>query len=268
VKDIFVSEYFSGAALYGDDFDEPAIARWYLREQQGYYDLAQTYAKYAYSYHALNRFQSYRHLTGRYHCCLAMGCARGDDVAPLAPIVDRFVAIEPAEQWWSTHINGTAAEYWKPSVCGEIPMPGDSFDLVVCIETLHHIPNASHVLGEMARVLRRGGTMILREPICTMGDWRAPRRGLTPNERGFPPGWFDSQVPSLGLRVLRKRYCSFPLTTRLARFLCLGPAYNNRLLVRLDSVLSWLTKWNLHYHRDSIARKIAPTDVAYILQKV
>lgn len=268
MNDVSGSEFFSGAALYGDDLDEPGIRKWYRQEEQGYYCLTQTYGRYTYSYRALNEFQSYRHLTGRYSCCLAMGCAGGDDVAPLAPLVDRFVAIEPAEQWWRARINGTLAEYRKPSILGDIPMPEGSVDLVVCLETLHHIPNASHVLGEMARVLRPGGRMILREPVCTMGDWRVPRRGLTPNERGFPPAWFDSRMPLLGLRILRKRYCSFPLTTRLARFLHLGPAYNNRLLVRLDSVLSGLTKWNLHYHRDSIAKKIAPTDVAYILQKV
>jgi hypothetical protein len=110
--------------------------------------------------------------------------------------------------------------------------------------------------------------MILREPVCTLGDWRTPRRGLTSNERGFPPTWFDGKMSALRLRIVRKRYCSFPLTSRLARLLHLEPGYNNRSLVRLDSWLSWLTKWNLHYHRDSIFKKIAPTDVAYILEKL
>jgi 2-polyprenyl-3-methyl-5-hydroxy-6-metoxy-1,4-benzoquinol methylase len=263
-----MSDYFSGALLYGDDLDEPGIRQWYEQEEHGYYALAQTYSNYAYSYHALNRFQSYRFLTARYHCCLALGCATGDDIGPLAPLVDRFVAIEPAERWWSTQINGTPVEYRKPSILGDISMPRASVDLVVCLEALHHIPNASYVLSEMARVLRPGGQMILREPICTMGDWRMPRRGLTPNERGFPPAWLDAQTRLAGLRVLRKRYCSFPLTTRLARLFHLEPAYNHAGLVRLDALLSWLTKWNLHYHRDSFFKKIAPLDAAYILQKL
>jgi SAM-dependent methyltransferase len=267
-----MSEWFSGASLYGDDFDEAGLERWYQQEEHGYFELTRADARagggYVYSYHALNAFQSYRFLNGRYRRCLALGCAKGDDVAPMAPQVERFLAIEPAEQWWSDQINGTPAEYRKPSLRGDIAIPAESIDLVICIEALHHIPNASHILSEMARVLSPSGQMILREPICTMGDWRTSRRGLTPNERGFPPAWFDQRIAGLGLRIVRKRHCSFPLTTRLARFLHLEPAYNSRFLVRLDSWFSWLTKWNLHYHRDSIFKKIAPTDVAYIFEKL
>jgi SAM-dependent methyltransferase len=264
----FEQTYFSGGALYGDDFDEARIRSWHQQEEHGYYALAQSYKKYVYAYRALNEYQSFRYLRSHYACCLAMGCAAGDDVAPLAPRVDRFIAIEPAEQWWSEQIQGTPAEYRKPSISGEIPMEDGAADLVVCLAVLHHVPNASRVLSELARVLRSGGQMVLREPISTMGDWRKPRRGLTPNERGFPPHWFDAQIPSLGLRVVRRSHTNFPLIPRLARVLGMEPAYNHAGLVRLDAMASWLTRWNLHYHRDSIFKKFAPIDVAYILEKI
>jgi hypothetical protein len=129
----FETLYFSGAALYGDDIDEDAIRRWYAEEEYGYYDLVKTYDSSLYSYHALNEFHAYRFLRRRYECCVAMGCARGDDVAPLADRVDHFVAIEPAEQWWSQEIGGRPARYLKPSVLGDLPMATASADLVVCL---------------------------------------------------------------------------------------------------------------------------------------
>ena len=263
----FEARYLSGAALYGDDFDEAAIQHWYGEEEHGYYELVKTYGGYVYGYHALNQYHAYRFLQGRYECCVAMGCARGDDVAPLANRVDRFVAIEPVEQWWSPEIGGRPARYVKPSVFGDIPMAARSADLVVCLGVLHHIPNASHVFSEMARVLRPGGKMVVREPVCTMGDWRRPRRGLTRNERGFPPGWFETRSGAHGLRIERASHCCFPLTTRLAAILGVRAAYNDRRLVRLDALMSGLTRWNLHYHRDSIPKKIAPIDMAFLFEK-
>lgn len=263
----FEKTFFSGERLFGDDFDPDAIRLWYAEEENGYFDLTQTYGQYVYGYHALNAFHAYRFLGSHYRACLAYGCARGDDVAPLAARVARFIALEPAEQWWSNSIAGTPAQYLKPSPNGNIPLANASVDLIVCLGVLHHIPNASHVFSEMVRVLSPGGHLVLREPICTMGDWRRPRRGLTRNERGFPPRWMEARAAAGGLQVLRKAHCVFPLTTRLARALRVEPAFNRRPLVRLDALFSFLFRWNLHYHRDSLLKKIAPIDIYYIFGK-
>src|ERR1039458_3867801 len=91
-----VARFFDGSSLYGDDLDADAIRGWYEQEAHGYYDLTTSYEKYEYGYHALNRFHAYRFLTHRtFNRCLALGCARGDDVSPLAPSVREFIAVEP-----------------------------------------------------------------------------------------------------------------------------------------------------------------------------
>jgi len=100
---------------------------------------------------------------------------------------------------------------------GDIPMRGESADLVICLGVLHHIPNVSHVFAEMARVLRPVAKMVVREPICSMGDWRRPRRGLTRNERGIPSGWNRVTSQIHGLKTLRASPCHFPLTDRVAK---------------------------------------------------
>lgn len=50
--------------------------------------------------------------------------------------------------------------------CGaeRLPFPDESFDLVLCRDVLHHLPEREPALREMARVCRRGGRMIIIEP--------------------------------------------------------------------------------------------------------
>lgn len=266
-EESFENVYFSGARLYGDDFCGPEITKWFQQEEYSYFSLAQSYKKYVYPYHALNFFHAFRFLNNSYEQCLAFGCAKGDDVAPLAARVERFVAVEPAEKWWSEEISGKPAQYLKPLPTGDLPLAEASVDLLVCSAVLHHIPNVTHVLSEFARVLRPKGHLVLREPISTMGDWREPRRGLTANERGFPPGWIESRAELLGLQLVRRRYCMFPLIPRFERLLRLSPVYNSTLFVLLDYVLSLSTKWNLHYHRDSVWKKMAPGQAFWTFEK-
>ena len=56
----------------------------------------------------------------------------------------------------------------SPDVIGsamEIPLPDNAYDTVVCTEVLEHVPNPSKALGEMYRVLKPGGSMILSTPM-------------------------------------------------------------------------------------------------------
>ncbi|MBX6321656.1 MAG: methyltransferase domain-containing protein [Rhodospirillaceae bacterium] len=263
----FEERYFSGREVYGEDLDPAAVARWYREEEEGYYAITQARSAYEYADHALNEFYAYRFLRGRrFDCCLAVGCARGDDVAPLAGQVGRFLAIEPVREWWSDSIAGTPARFLKPRT-GDLPVESEAADLAVCLGVLHHIPNAGHVIGEVARVLRPGGLFVLREPIQTLGDWRGPRRGLTRNERGFPLSWLDRRLAEAGFRPLRRTLCRFPLIPRVARLLGLRTPYNRRWLVAADRLASAATAWNLHYHRDTLLKKLAPGAVFYLLER-
>jgi SAM-dependent methyltransferase len=45
-----------------------------------------------------------------------------------------------------------------------LPFPDDTFDRVICSEVLEHIPDDVDAMRELARVLRRGGTMAITVP--------------------------------------------------------------------------------------------------------
>lgn len=265
----------SGRALYGDSFSPDQIREWYDSEVTGYFDLLADHYKvtdadnnYDYEYDALNRFHAIGRLLDRqFDTCLALGCAAGDDIAPLAPSVHRFIAVEPAEKWWHGDIGGQPAIYLKPSAIGDLELDSSTVDLATSFGVLHHIPNVSHVIGEIARVLKPLGLFILREPISSMGDWRKARAGLTANERGLPVEWFESSVRAIGFKILTRHLCMFGPLTTLAKKLGISSPFARMPMVKLDWLVSEAFRWNACYWRDTFIKKLAPSSAFWILQR-
>ena len=268
-------EEISGRCLYGDNFSSDQIREWYDSEVTGYFDLLSDHYKvtdadneYTYEYDALNQFHAIGGLLNRqFDTCVALGCAAGDDIAPLAPAVQRFIAIEPAEKWWHNEIGGKPAKYMRPSAIGDIELESGTVDLATSFGVLHHIPNVSHVVGEIARVLKPGGLFVLREPISSMGDWRKARVGLTANERGLPMQWFESLARRTGFKIMARHACMFgPLSAIIRKFGVSSP-FDRMPLVKLDWLLSEAFRWNSRYWRDTFSKKLAPSSAFWILER-
>jgi SAM-dependent methyltransferase len=169
---------------------------------------------------------------------LALGCAAGDDIAPLAAVVQRFIAIEPAEKWWHDDIGGKPASYMSPSAIGDIKVDSATVDLATSFGVLHHIPNVSHVVGEVARALKPGGLFVLREPISSLGDWRKARAGLTANERGLPIEWFESLARRTGFKILARHACKFGPLSAITKKLGISMPFAKMPIVKLDWLMS------------------------------
>jgi SAM-dependent methyltransferase len=264
--------YFSGEKLYGDDFSPEQISRWYEEESEGYANLGnKDLSSYVYPYHALNRIHGFRHLKGieRFDQVLGFGSAWGHEFEPLIGRISHLTIIDPSENMVSEQIGPIRPSYVKPRVDGTLAFPDNSFDLATCFGTLHHIPNVSYVLGEILRVLKTGGTLLLREPIISFGNWNHPRPGLTKNERGIPVSHFEKIFNEHPVTVIHRSHC-FTMTYQLQLLLkgvLKKPLHSYGAYVHFDRFLSSLLKSNVRYHAVQRIHKIAPSAIFYVIRK-
>lgn len=260
--------YLSGSKLYGDDFTPEEIAAWYADEKEGYANLgAGDRASYRYAYDALNRFHAYRHLPDvQFEHVLGFGSAYGDEFRPIIDRVKALTIVDASDAFVSDTVCGVPATYVKPQPIGDLPFAAATFDLITCLGVLHHIPNVSHVFGEIARTLRPGGYLLVREPIVSMGDWRKPRHGLTKRERGIPFPILHALIERNGLNTIRVGLCAFPVTPRLFRS-WKGDVYNSSFATWFDSVASKLFSWNVNYHPRNALQRFRPTSAFFLVGK-
>lgn len=213
--------YFTGKILYGDDFSLHQISAWYEQEKEAYSDLGGTEKKeYTYTYDAINKIHGFDKIKDRkrFENVLGFGAAFGMEFLPIIDKIGSLTIIEPSDNLISAQIGDLVPEYVKPEVSGAINFENNTFDLITCFGTLHHVPNVSFVTNELIRVLKPNGVLLLREPIISMGDWRLKRNGLTRNERGIPLAIFEEIFAGNPVRVVSKAHC-FTLTALANRSL-------------------------------------------------
>lgn len=79
----------------------------------------------------------------------------------------------------------------------QIPQPDDSFDAILCSEVLEHIPDPVLALKELARLLKKGGNLILTAPFCSITHF-APYHYST----GFNVYFYEEHLNKLGFNIL------------------------------------------------------------------
>lgn len=271
----FEARYLSGRELYGDDFTQDEIDEWFESEREGYANLGSAASDgggddaSGYSYHALNEWHGYRHLPKgkRFRRALGLGSAYGAEFEPIADRIDTLTILEPSDQLVGANVGGLVPEYVKPHPSGTMPFLDASFDLLVCLGTLHHIPNVTHVVHEIGRVLEPGGYALIREPIVSMGDWRKYRGpGCTERERGIPLRHITEAITGAGLTIEHRGFSGFPVTLRLGRAFK-TPTYNSTPMTVLDSVMSQVARPMYSYHAETKWRKLRPTSAFFVARR-
>jgi 2-polyprenyl-3-methyl-5-hydroxy-6-metoxy-1,4-benzoquinol methylase len=103
---------------------------------------------------------------------LEIGCGRGEFVCWLASQGERPQRIVAAD-FASTAVskarefagrNNLGGIEWEVGDIQAIAHPSDSFDTVISCETVEHVPDPRGAIRELARVLRRGGRLLLTTP--------------------------------------------------------------------------------------------------------
>lgn len=77
-----------------------------------------------------------------------------------------------------------------------IPEPDASFDAIMCIEVLEHLPEPLLAIREFSRLLRPGGILIITAPFCSLTHF-APYHFYT----GFNRYFFETHLPACGFQV-------------------------------------------------------------------
>ena len=61
------------------------------------------------------------------------------------------------------------ATFVEANASASLPFPPASFDAVLCIDALNHLPDRAAVLSDWARLLRRRGRMVFTDPLTVTG---------------------------------------------------------------------------------------------------
>ena len=78
-----------------------------------------------------------------------------------------------------------------------VPEPDTSFDAILCTEVFEHLPDPLAALREFARLLRRGGQLILTAPFCSLTHF-APYHYVT----GFNRYFYETHLPAHGFEIV------------------------------------------------------------------
>lgn len=266
-----LNDFIEGKKLFGDDFSYQQIVKWYEEESEAYANLgSKNHQTYSYDYHEINKIYGFNKLKNiNFENVLGFGSAWGYEFEPILDKISKITIIEPSDNLRSAKIGNIVPEYIKPTVTGKLSFDDNTFDLVTCFGTLHHIPNVNFVLEELIRIVKPGGHLLIREPIISMGDWTKKRIGLTINERGIPVSYFDSVFKNHQVKVVSKKYC-FTMTSLIQRFCSRWikkPIYSYQLYVYADKLFSAILKSNVHYHAQHKIQRIAPSSIFYVVKK-
>ena len=262
-----INEYYSGRKLWGDDFGLEEIREWYRLEENACFDIYDQGRHRMPNNDYLHWQDGYRWaLKGRNTLgkVLGLGSGTGEEFRPLSQWIEHLYIVDSAAGYF--HDDATTT-YVKAREDGSLDFVDDFFDTAVNIAVLHHIPNVSHVLHELFRVLKPGGFCLVKEPVTTLGDWRPPRKpGLAPCERGFPRILLGKMILNAGFETVHRSYFEFPPLRHLRDRAGID-TYNSRLWTGMDRLCCRLTDWNYRYHRPGWFQKLAPSYAFLVLQK-
>jgi len=91
-------------------------------------------------------------------------------------------------------------DYGKLDIISDIasiPEPDSSFDAVMCIEVLEHLPDPLPAIREFSRLLKTGGTLILTAPFCSLTHM-APYHFVS----GLNKHWFMKHLPAQKFKII------------------------------------------------------------------
>jgi SAM-dependent methyltransferase len=136
--------------------------------------------------------------------------------------------------------NGLQMKSWNQEgldIVGDITAisePDASFDAIMCIEVLEHLPDPLAALRELGRLLKPNGQLILTAPFCSLTHF-SPFHFAS----GFNRHFYERHLPEQGLDILELEangnYFEY-LAQELRRLPSIGERYASSSPSRLERV--------------------------------
>ncbi len=130
-------------------------------------------------------------------------------------------------------------DYGKLDIVSDItniPQPDGSFDAIMCLEVLEHVPDPVLAIRELSRLVRAGGRLILSAPFCSLTHF-APYHYST----GFNRFFYQKHLSDCGFRILEMttngNYFEY-LAQELRRVRSIGATYGGGKVNRLERLAS------------------------------
>lgn len=80
----------------------------------------------------------------------------------------------------------------------KIPINNSSFNNAMCIAVLEHVPHPDLAIKEIARILKKGGRLIVDAPFCSQTHF-SPFFFVT----GFSPNWYKHILFKYGFKIVK-----------------------------------------------------------------
>ena len=87
-----------------------------------------------------------------------------------------------------------------------LPFPEQTFDAIVCMDAMCHLPDRHRLFGEWRRVLRQGGRMLYTDPVVVTGlvsNEELATRSSTGYFEFCPPGVNEQLIRQAGFELVR-----------------------------------------------------------------
>lgn len=97
------------------------------------------------------------------------------------------------------------AQFQVADATAPLPFPDASFDAIICIDAINHLPNRPRVIADWSRLLQPGGRMLFTDPITVTGPLTADEIAVRSSIGFFlfvPRGYDESVLSQSGLRLL------------------------------------------------------------------
>ena len=89
-----------------------------------------------------------------------------------------------------------------------LPFEENTFDALLCIDAMNHLPNRLEILGEWRRVLRAGGRAVFTDPVVISGLVTNEELAIRSSIGVFvfaPPSFNEKLIDQAGLRLVRQQ---------------------------------------------------------------